>query len=64
LHTSVKSFIGPTRIGALYLEFQSALPIIAAAAQLTLADIEPLSAFNDWRLLATRWLLQQARRRQ
>jgi hypothetical protein len=52
--------IGPTRISALYSEFQLALPGITAKAELTLADIEPLSAFNDWYLLATRWLLQQA----
>ncbi|MGA9766567.1 MAG: hypothetical protein WBQ49_18090 [Rhodomicrobium sp.] len=52
--------IGPTRISALYSEFQLALPTITARAELTLADIEPLSAFNDWYLLATRWLLQQA----
>jgi hypothetical protein len=52
--------IGPTRISALYSEFQLALPAITARAELTLADIEPLSAFNDWYLLATRWLLQQA----
>ncbi len=54
--------IGPTRISALYSEFQLALPTITARAELTLADIEPLSAFNDWYLLATRWLLQQATR--
>jgi hypothetical protein len=52
--------MGPTRISALYSEFQLALPAITAKAELTLADIEPLSAFNDWYLLATRWLLQQA----
>ncbi len=52
--------IGPTRISALYSEFHLALPAITARAELTLADIEPLSAFNDWYLLATRWLLQQA----
>jgi hypothetical protein len=52
--------IGPTRISALHSEFQLALPAITAKAELTLADIEPLSAFNDWYLLATRWLLQQA----
>jgi hypothetical protein len=52
--------IGPTRISALYSEFQLALPVITARAELTLADIEPLTAFNDWYLLATRWLLQQA----
>jgi hypothetical protein len=37
-----------------------ALPVIAAEADLALADIEPLSAFNDWYLLAARWLQQQA----
>jgi hypothetical protein len=52
--------IGPTKIAALYSEFQLALPAITAKANLTLADIEPLSAFNDWYLLATRWLQQQA----
>jgi hypothetical protein len=52
--------MGPTRISALYSEFQLALPAITTKAELTLADIEPLSAFNDWYLLATRWLLQQA----
>jgi hypothetical protein len=52
--------MGPTRISALYSEFKLALPAITARAELTLADIEPLSAFNDWYLLATRWLLQQA----
>ncbi len=52
--------MGPTRISALYSEFQLALPAITARAELSLADIEPLSAFNDWYLLATRWLLQQA----
>jgi hypothetical protein len=52
--------IGPTRISALYSEFQHALPAITAKAQLTLADIEPLTAFNDWYLLATKWLQQQA----
>jgi hypothetical protein len=53
--------IGPTMIGALYSEFQLALPGIASKAHLTLADIEPLSSFNDWYLLAIRWLAQQAR---
>lgn len=52
--------MGPTRILALYSEFQRELPGITAKAELTLADIEPLTAFNDWYLLATRWLLQQA----
>lgn len=52
--------IGPTRIFALYSEFQQALPAITAKAELTLADIEPLTAFNDWYLLATKWLQQQA----
>ena len=52
--------IGPTRIAALYQEFQLALPAITAKAELTLADIEPLTAFNDWHLLASRWLQQQA----
>jgi hypothetical protein len=44
--------IGPTRISALYSEFHLALPAITARAELTLADIEPLSAFNDWHLPA------------
>jgi hypothetical protein len=52
--------IGPSKISALYAEFQAALPTITAKANLTLTDIEPLSAFNDWYLLATRWLQQQA----
>jgi hypothetical protein len=52
--------MGPTRISALYSEFQLAAPAITAKAEVTLADIEPLSAFNEWYLLATRWLLQQA----
>lgn len=52
--------IGPTKIATLYTEFQQALPDITAKADLTLADIEPLSAFHDWYLLATRWLQQQA----
>jgi hypothetical protein len=52
--------VGPTRISALYSEFRLELPAITARAELTLADIEPISAFNDWYLLATRWLLQQA----
>jgi len=52
--------IGPTRISSLYRALQLALPTITAKAELTLDDIEPLSAFNDWYLLATRWLLQQA----
>ncbi len=56
--------IGPTRIAALYQEFQLALPAITAKAELTLADIEPLTAFNDWHLLASRWLQQQAMPRQ
>jgi hypothetical protein len=42
------------------LIFVSALPAIAAEADRTLADIEPLTAFNDWFLLAARWLQQQA----
>jgi hypothetical protein len=48
--------IGPTAIIALYDSFVSVLPAIAAEADLTPADIEPLSAFNDWYLLAARWL--------
>jgi hypothetical protein len=44
----------------LYDSFVSALPAIAAESDLTLADIEPLSAFNDWYLLAARSLQQQA----
>lgn len=52
--------IGPTAMIALYDRFVSALPAIAAESELTLADIEPLSAFNDWYLLAARWLQQQA----
>jgi hypothetical protein len=52
--------IGPTRISALYSEFHLALPAITARAELALADIEPLSGFNDWYRLATRWLRQQA----
>ena len=52
--------MGPTKILALYNDFQTALPGITAKADLTLADIEPLSAFNDWYLLATRRLQQQA----
>jgi hypothetical protein len=36
--------IGPTAISALYDNFVSALPAIAAEADLTLADIEPLTA--------------------
>jgi hypothetical protein len=52
--------IGPTRISALYAAFQQALPAITEKAGLTLADIEPLTAFNDWYLLATKWLQQQA----
>jgi hypothetical protein len=55
--------IGATAIFALYYNFASALPAIAAEANLTLADIEPLTAFNDWYLLAARWLQQQAARR-
>jgi hypothetical protein len=51
--------IGPTAVIALYDNFTSALPVIATEADLTLADIEPLSA-NDWYLLAARWLQQQA----
>lgn len=53
--------IGPTKISALYGEFQAALPAITSKANITLADIEPLTAFNDWYLLATRWLQQQAK---
>ena len=52
--------IGPTKMSALYQTFQLELPAIAAKAQLTLTDIEPLSAFNAWHLLATSWLQQQA----
>jgi hypothetical protein len=52
--------IGATAIFTLYYNFVSALPAIAAEANLTLADIEPLTAFNDWYLLAARWLQQQA----
>ena len=52
--------IGPTAIIVLYNNFVSALPAIAPEADLTLADIEPLTAFNDWYLLAARWLQQQA----
>jgi hypothetical protein len=52
--------IGATGIFSLYNDFQVALPAIMAKAKLTLADIEPLTAFNDWYLLATRWLQQQA----
>lgn len=52
--------IGPSKISELYAQFQAALPAITAKANLTLADIEPLTAFNDWYLLATRWLQQQA----
>lgn len=52
--------IGPTRIAALYNVFQRALAAIIAKDALTIADIEPISAFNDWHLLATRWLQQQA----
>jgi hypothetical protein len=52
--------LGPTAISALYDNFVSALPAIEAEADLTLADIEPLTAFNDWYLLAARWLQQQA----
>jgi hypothetical protein len=40
--------MGPTRSFALYEEFQQELPGITAKAELTLADIEPLTAFNDW----------------
>src|ERR1700679_1108764 len=52
--------IGPTAMIGLYDSFVSALPAIAAESDLTLADIEPLSAFNDWYLLAARWLQQRA----
>jgi hypothetical protein len=51
--------IGPTAMIALYDSFVSALAAIAVESELTLADIEPLSAFNDWYLLAARWLQQQ-----
>jgi hypothetical protein len=37
--------IDPTAIIALYDRFASVLPTIAAEADLTVADIEPLSAF-------------------
>jgi len=40
--------MGPTRISALYREFLLALPSLTANAEVTLAEIEPLSAFNDW----------------
>jgi hypothetical protein len=53
--------MGPSRIFALYNEYQTALPGITERAGLTPADIEPLTAFNDWHLLATRWLQQKAR---
>ena len=52
--------IGPSRIAALSRDFERALPAITARADLTLADLEPLTAFNDWYLLATRWLQPQA----
>jgi hypothetical protein len=52
--------MGPTRISALYREFLLALPALTANAEVTLADIEPLSAFNDWYLFASRWLLREA----
>jgi hypothetical protein len=55
--------IGAAAIFALYYNFVSALPAIAAEANLTLVDIEPSMAFNDWYLLAARWLQQQAARR-
>ena len=52
--------MGPTRISALYREFLLALPSLTANAEVTLAEIEPLSAFNDWYLFASRWLLREA----
>jgi hypothetical protein len=52
--------MGPTRISTLYREFLLALPSLTANAEVTLAEIEPLSAFNDWYLFASRWLLREA----
>ena len=52
--------MGPTKILELFGGFEAALPGIARDAQTTVADIEPLTAFNDWHLLAARWLKQRA----
>jgi hypothetical protein len=52
---------GAARINSLYIEFEADLPVIAERANLHLADLEPLSSFNDWHHLAARWLRERAR---
>jgi hypothetical protein len=53
--------IGAAAIRTLYRNFQADLPTIAARAKLEPSELEPLEAFNDWHLLAARWLQDRAR---
>jgi hypothetical protein len=55
--------MGAVMINALYQEFQSELPRIAQAAGLQVAELEPLSAFNDWHIFAAQWLRERSGRR-
>jgi hypothetical protein len=46
----------------LYQAFQDELPALAARANLQLSELEPLSAFKDWDILAAQWLRDRSRR--
>lgn len=53
--------MGAAKINALYQDFATELPAIAAAADLRAEELEPLTAFNDWHLFVTNWLLKKVR---
>ena len=52
--------MGAANINALYQEFTTELPTIAAAAELRAEELEPLTAFNDWHVFVPSWLLWKA----
>jgi hypothetical protein len=54
--------IGGAMINVLYQAFQGELPALAARANLQLTELEPLSAFKDWDILAAQWLRDRSRR--
>jgi hypothetical protein len=54
--------MGAARINTLYEEFLRELPQLAHTADLEPAELEPLTAFNDWHYFAGKWLSQRTSR--
>lgn len=53
--------IGAARVRGLYVEFQAALPTLAAHHGLTLEELASLEGFADWYAIAAAWLARKSR---